>query len=597
LKSPKREHWGSRLGIVLAVAGNAIGLGNFLRFPSLAAEYGGGSFLIPYFIALFLLGIPLMWVEWTMGRHGGIFGHFSTPGMFGRLTRSRWGTIVGSLGVSLPLLFAIYYTYIESWTFAYATFTATGQVFSEDREATRSELPPEVIGLTRSQLLELLGAKPGSSTIPSDGKIAVADWPSSASLKSFETLDVNHDKNLDEAELTPLLKPLKNLHTARFLSEYQGIADVENRKHFTSLWPAISFWLITVGLNVWVLSRGINSGIEILAKIAMPLLFIFAIILVISVFSYGTPDPDIPTRNVWAGLDYVWKPNFKSLLNPEVWLVAAGQIFFTLSIGTGSIQAYSCYLNKDQDCAMTGLATVSTNELAEVVLGGSIAIPIAVASFGLVATQAIAAGGSFNLGFVAMPVIFEQMPFGQILGTMWFSLLFFAGITSSVGLCQPMIAFMQEAFGWSRRASGLLCGAALLVFGFPIILLLGHGYLDEYDNWVGTVGLILFGLIETIIFAWVFGYSKMREEMTRGQQLRIPEVFYPVIRYVVPIFLTTMLVAWIVQKFDDVILLGDAKPEDRFWMLLARGTILAVILGIALLTAMSRPLRKASERS
>jgi hypothetical protein len=58
-----------------------------------------------------------------------------------------------------------------------------------------------------------------------------------------------------------------------------------------------------------------------------------------------------------------------------------------------------------------------------------------------------------------------------------------------------------------------------------------------------------------------------------------------------------MLVAWIVQKFDDVILLGDAKPEDRFWMLLARGTILAVILGIALLTAMSRPLRKASERT
>ncbi len=135
-----------------------------------------------------------------------------------------------------------------------------------------------------------------------------------------------------------------------------------------------------------------------------------------------------------------------------------------------------------------------------------------------------------------MPVIFEQMPFGQILGTMWFLLLFFAGITSSVGLCQPMIAFhagslwLEPTSKWSfvRRRPSCTWLSYYFVFG--------NGYLDEYDNWVGTVGLILFGLIETILFAWIFGYSKMREEMTRGQQLRIPEVFYPLIRYVVPIF-------------------------------------------------------------
>jgi neurotransmitter:Na+ symporter, NSS family len=103
---------------------------------------------------------------------------------------------------------------------------------------------------------------------------------------------------------------------------------------------------------------------------------------------------------------------------------------------------------------MTGLATVTTNETAEVVLGASIAIPISVASFGLLATQSLAAGGSFNLGFVALPVIFEQMPLGQVLGTLWFSLLFFAGVTSSVGLCLPMIGFLQEAFGFQRRLLG-----------------------------------------------------------------------------------------------------------------------------------------------
>jgi neurotransmitter:Na+ symporter, NSS family len=535
-----------------------------------------------------------MWVEWTMGRYGGIFGHHSTPGMFGRMTKSRWGTLVGSLGVSLPLLFAVYYTYIESWTFAYATFSASG-AYSAPKDVDQKEaVLPEIVGVSRTELYALLGAKPSDKVIPESAAIDKASWPASAGDATFEQIDRDRDGRLTFAELSPILKPLNSFHTYRFLREYQGLAPGQPQ-HFGSLTTAIFFWLITVAINVWVLSRGISSGIEVLAKIAMPTLFVFAILLLISVLSFGTPDPSIPTRNVWAGLDFVWKPKFNALLDPEVWLVAAGQIFFTLSIGTGSIQAYSCYLNKDQDCAMTGLATVTTNEFAEVVLGGSIAIPIAVASFGLVATQAIAASGSFDLGFVAMPIIFEQMPFGRILGTMWFALLFFAGITSSVGLCQPVIAFMQEAYGWGRRASALLCGAALLILGLPVILYLGNGYLDEYDNWVGNVGLIVFGLIETIIFAWLFGYANMQEEMTRGQQLKVPALFYPTVRYIVPIFLITMLIAWGVSDFQKVVMLSEASSEDKPWMLLARGSIIVVMVAIAVLTMLSRPLRRASE--
>jgi SNF family Na+-dependent transporter len=78
----KRERWGTRIGLILAMAGNAVGLGNFLRFPVQAAQNGGGAFMIPYFTAFILLGIPLMWVEWAVGRYGGKFGHGSAPGMF-----------------------------------------------------------------------------------------------------------------------------------------------------------------------------------------------------------------------------------------------------------------------------------------------------------------------------------------------------------------------------------------------------------------------------------------------------------------------------------------------------------------------------------
>ena len=70
-----RDTWATRFGVIMAVAGSAIGLGNFLRFPGQAASNGGGAFMIPYFISLILLGIPLMWIEWTIGRYGGGFGH------------------------------------------------------------------------------------------------------------------------------------------------------------------------------------------------------------------------------------------------------------------------------------------------------------------------------------------------------------------------------------------------------------------------------------------------------------------------------------------------------------------------------------------
>ena len=118
----------------------------------------------------------------------------------------------------------------------------------------------------------------------------------------------------------------------------------ENARFFDSLGPAIGFWLLTVALNTWIISRGISGGVEKLAKVAMPLLFLFAIVLVVRVLTWGTPDPSKPDQSVWVGLNYIWEPNFAALTDFNVWLAAAGQIFFTLSIGTGAIQCYASYM-------------------------------------------------------------------------------------------------------------------------------------------------------------------------------------------------------------------------------------------------------------
>ncbi|HNS73257.1 MAG TPA: sodium:calcium symporter, partial [bacterium] len=113
------ERWGSRVGLILAMAGNAVGLGNFLRFPAQAVQNGGGAFIIPYLVSFLLMGIPLLWIEWAVGRFGGQFGHHSAPGMMERIGKSWWWKYVGVFGIFTNLAVAAYYAYIESWTLGY----------------------------------------------------------------------------------------------------------------------------------------------------------------------------------------------------------------------------------------------------------------------------------------------------------------------------------------------------------------------------------------------------------------------------------------------------------------------------------------------
>ena len=123
-----KEEWGSKLGVILAVAGSAVGLGNFLRFPGQAAANGGGAFLIPYFCALVLLGIPIGWAEWAMGRYGGRKGFHSAPMVMGAIGKGSIARYFGVIGVLIPLGVSTYYVFIETWTFGYFLKYITGGV-------------------------------------------------------------------------------------------------------------------------------------------------------------------------------------------------------------------------------------------------------------------------------------------------------------------------------------------------------------------------------------------------------------------------------------------------------------------------------------
>jgi SNF family Na+-dependent transporter len=494
-----RERWGTRIGLILAMAGNAIGLGNFLRFPAKAAANGGGAFMIPYFCALIFLGIPLMWVEWSLGRYGGVHGHGSTPGMFSLMWKNKIAKYIGTLGISLPFTIATYYVFTESWTLGFAWFSGTGKYFGNTSR--------EVMG--------------------------------------------------------------------QFLHGYQG---VEKNQFFTSLIPALIFLAITISLNFLFLYRGISKGIEILAKYGMPLLFIFAIILVIRALTMGTPDPAHPDWNIANGMAFIWNPDFSRLGQFTVWLVAAGQIFFTLSLGQGMINTYASYVGEKDDIALNGLSTSSLNEFAEVILGGTIAIPIAVAFFGVIETQVIAKEGAFNLGFVSLPVIFQKIPLGQLFGAMWFLLLFIAGITSSVAMTQPSIAFLIDEFKWKRSKAVIAVFSFQIIATLCVVIFFKYGFLDELDFWAGTIGLVFFAVLEIGIFSWIFGVKKGWEEIHKGADIRVPRVFKFIIKYITPLYMIVILVGWTYQDAISKFLMKGEEQARHPYLWGARALFLVIII-------------------
>ena len=157
------ERWGTRIGVIFAVMGSAIGLGNFLRFPGLAAQYGGGHFMIPYFVAFLLLGLPIAWAEWSMGRLGARQGYNSTPGIFYALWRNRLSPYFGVFGLVVPVGIYMYYVYIESWCLYYALGYLTGDL---------------ILGRDPSAYVDLFNTYTGATRNGSlfDGTIAPAVW-------------------------------------------------------------------------------------------------------------------------------------------------------------------------------------------------------------------------------------------------------------------------------------------------------------------------------------------------------------------------------------------------------------------------------------
>jgi len=511
-----RENWGSRLGVILAVAGSAVGLGNFLRFPGLAATNGGGIFMIPYFISLLVLGIPICWVEWTIGRYGGARGFNSAPGIFSALWPSRVSKYFGALALIIPVGIYMYYVYIEAWCLAYAWDYVSGT-------------------MTR------YGADAGTDV--------------TAAVAAYRT----------------------------HFTEFVGMGE-NGLLVYGSLQKGVVFLLIVFVINFVLIYRGLTKGIEAFCKYAMPLLAVFALIVLVRVLTLGAPDSSRPEINVNNALGFMWNPKtgdegfLAALANPELWLSASGQIFFSLSVGFGIVLNYASYLKADDDVVLSGLTATSTNEFCEVCLGGLITVPVAFLFLGEANLTKDVLGSTFSLGFMSLPAVFARMPAGSFFGAVWFFMLFIAAITSSLSMLQPAIAFFEEGFGMGRRLS-VTCLGLLTAIGSLLVVYFSKNLLatDTLDFWIGTVCIFMLATVEVILVGWVFGVGRAREEVKRGAALEVPRVFWFIIKYVSPTYLLVIFGFWcyknIPAKIDEV---RAMSPEDR-------GTVLLMLAFIGVL--------------
>ncbi|MCB1063590.1 MAG: sodium:calcium symporter [Verrucomicrobiae bacterium] len=546
-----RENWSSRLGVILAVSGSAVGLGNFLRFPGQAAQYGGGAFMVAYFISFLLIGLPICWAEWSMGRSAGQKGYNSCPGIFNYIARHPAAKYAGVIGVIIPVIIYMYYVTIEAWCLGYAVNFVTGKMaFGSPEEAATFW-----------------------------GKFIGAGGDGSA--MGF---------NLDQVG---------------------------------------GYLVLVFVLNFFLVYRGLSKGIEWFCKYAMPTLVLLAIVILVRVLTLGAPDPSVPENNVVNGLGFMWNPEkvlisekaadgtitqvevvdaaqiaaaeadpartvtritvWEQLQKPQLWLAAAGQIFFSLSVGFGIILTYASYLRRNDDVVLSGLAACSANEFCEVGLGGLITLPAGVAFLGV---SGMVGMGTFDLGFKVLPMVFASMPAGNVFGFFFFFLLFLAAVTSSLSMLQPGIAFLEEAMAVGRKTSVAILGVITAMgCGFVVWFSKDVKALDTLDFWVGTFLIYVLASIQVIIFAWVLGIRKGFDQAHQGAAIRIPRIFGVILKYVTPTLLLAIFLTWLLKDVLGIVgegelsgyitdLVGDkANPVAQ----ISVGLILIVAIGTTLI--------------
>lgn len=391
----------TKIGVLAATVGSAVGLGNIWRFPYETGIHGGGAFLLVYILFVLLIGVPVVAGEFVIGRYTGE----NVAGAFKKLKAAPIWHSVAYIGLLSSLLILGFYSVVAGWTVEY--------------------IYQAIVGF-------------GGAT-------------------SEEALHAQFD-------------------------------------NFTASGGKQIFWtLLFLAINFFVISRGVQKGIERASNVLMPMLF--AILLVFCVNALFMP-------GAAEGLSFLFHPDF-SKINLSAVLGALGQAFFSLSIGMGVLMTYASYFSKSTRLVNTALTTAVLDTLVAVMAG--IVIFPAVFSFG-----ATPSAGP-RLVFEVLPAIFTTLPLGQLWALLFFILLFVAALTSTLSISEVVIAWFIGECKWSRIKATIIYGIVVsllsclsaLSFG-PLAdtKLFGMNFFDFFDFVSSNIMLPIGGLLIALYTGW-----------------------------------------------------------------------------------------------
>ena len=434
-----RGNFGSRLGVILATAGSAIGLGNIWRFPFTTGQNGGAAFILIYFVCVLLLGIPGMVSEFIVGRRA----QTNAARAYGSLGRKEW-RFVGYLGILTSTIILGFYAVVAGWCLQYLFAAIAGQL---------------------------------------SGDAAYV-------LNYFQTFSSD---------------PLK-----------------------PCLW-AVGFVLITH----LVVALGVNKGIERVSKLLMPLLLILLVILVIA--SCLLP-------GAVAGIEFLLKPDF-SKMTGDVFLEALGQAFFSLSLGTACLCTYASYFKSDTNLLKSSVQIA--------LLDSGIAILAGLMIFPAAFSVGVNPDSGPSLIFITLPNVFQQafasFPWnGYIISILFYALLVFAALTSTISMHEIGTAFFHEELHLPRqRATWILtvvCSViavfcSLSVGAYTSLQVFGLSLMDACDFLTAKLMLPAGAFFTSLIMGWMVDRKMVQEEFTNHGTIR--ESFFHAylfsVRYIVPL--------------------------------------------------------------
>ena len=304
-------------------------------------------------------------------------------------------------------------------------------------------------------------------------------------------------------------------------------------------------FLIFAGITLGIIYAGVRNGIERVSKFMMPILVVLSVM--IAVYSMTRP-------GAVRGIQYFLVPNLKNFSWMTV-VTAMGQMFYSLSIAMGILITFGSYMKKD--ISIEGSAEhVEIFDTAIAIMAGLMIIP-AVFAFSGGDPDTLQAGPA--LMFITIPKVFANMGMGTFVGVLFFILVLFAALTSSIALTESSVSTIEDELGWSRKKSTLLVAVVMVILGtlsclgygpLASVTVIGMQFLDFFDFMTNSVMMPIAAIATCLLVSRVIGVEKIEEEVAQGgKPFKRKRVFNMMIRRLCPIFAAIILISSVANAF------------------------------------------------